>query len=116
MTGYEPRRHEAGVVGSSPQYEAVLVGWPVALAPWSLEVVSLYECGFRKPFHGDTALLSDRTSDRHQSFPGERLKVCLALPDFGGIYASGDVSQHMRDEAAGGSSLTFRRLLVSIHP
>ena len=83
-----------------PQYEAVLAGCrPMALAPRSLQVVSIYERGIRKLLHGDTALLSERTSDRHQSFLGERLKVCFALPDFSGIYASGDVSQHMRDEA-----------------
>jgi hypothetical protein len=81
-----------------PQYEAVLAGCrPVALAPRSLEIVSIYERGIRKLLHGDTALLSERTSDRHQSFLGECLKVCFALPDFSGIYASGDVSQHMRD-------------------
>ena len=82
-----------------PQYEAVLAGCrPVALAPRSLEIVSIYERGIRKLLHGDTALLSERTSDRHQSFLGECLKVCFALPDFSGIYASGDVSQHMRNE------------------
>jgi hypothetical protein len=83
-----------------PQHEAVLAGCrPVALAPRSLEVVSIYERGIRNVLHGDPALLSERTSDRHQSFLGECLKVCFALPDFSGVYASGDVSQHMRDEA-----------------
>jgi len=104
------------------QYEAVLARCrPGALAPRSLEVVSIYERGIRKLLHGDTALLSERTSDRHQSFLGERLKVCFALPDFSGIYASGDVGQHMRDEARRRVSADVQALadllgILSRHP
>jgi hypothetical protein len=71
----------------------------VALAPRDLDVVSLREHRIREPVHGDTAFLSERTSDRHQSLLGERLKICLALPDLSGRYTSGEVSQYMRDEA-----------------
>jgi hypothetical protein len=96
-------------------------GRPVALAPRSLEVVSLYERGIRKLLHGDTALFSNRTSDRHQSFLGELLKVCFALPDFSGIHASGDVSHHMRDEARRRVSADVQALadlfgILSRHP
>jgi hypothetical protein len=47
-------------------------------------------------------LLSERPRDRHQALLGERLKICPALPDVGGSYPSGDLSQDMRNEACRG--------------
>jgi hypothetical protein len=96
------------------QYEAVLAGCrPGALAPRSLEVVSIYERGIRKLLHGDTALLSERTSDRHQSFLGECLKVCFALQISVAYTPPGMSVSTCAMRPAGGSPLTFKRLLTS---
>ena len=78
------------------------------LASPNEEVVSLYKRGIRNFVCGYTALLRDLLRTRHQSLFGERLKVCLALPVVDGTDASGDVSEHVRDEAR-------RRVLANVH-